>query len=127
MVSAIVPAARAVRGKPGDFVDNTIRESAMRTAKQIATVQELSGGRMIFGIGYGWNREEMAQHGTRYGDRREILRDRILAMKASRAGGTRSGGRATTPAAIPTGRGQAHHARRGRLDARRGVDATGTA
>ncbi len=30
--------------------------------------------------GYGWNREEMAQHGTRYGDRREILRDRILAM-----------------------------------------------
>ena len=37
MVNAIVPAARAVKGKPGDFVDNAVRESAMRTAKQIAT------------------------------------------------------------------------------------------
>ena len=37
MVQAIVPAARAVKGKPGDFVDNTVRESAMRTAKQVAT------------------------------------------------------------------------------------------
>lgn len=37
MVNAIVPAAKAVQGKPGDFVDNAIRESAMRTAKKIAT------------------------------------------------------------------------------------------
>lgn len=37
MVDAIVPAARAVQGKPGDFIDNAIRESAMRTAKKIAT------------------------------------------------------------------------------------------
>ena len=54
----------------------------IHTAKEVASVDGLSRGRMIFGIGYGWNREEMAQHGTRYGDRREILRDRILAMKA---------------------------------------------
>jgi probable F420-dependent oxidoreductase len=54
----------------------------IHTAKEVASVDGLSGGRMIFGIGYGWNREEMAHHGTRYGDRREILRDRILAMKA---------------------------------------------
>lgn len=53
----------------------------IHTAKEVATVDGLSGGRMIFGIGYGWNREEMAQHGTRYGQRRAILRDRILAMK----------------------------------------------
>ena len=53
----------------------------IHTAKEVASVDGLSGGRMIFGIGYGWNREEMAQHGTRYGDRREILRDRVLAMK----------------------------------------------
>ncbi len=37
MVDAIVPAAQAVVGRPGDFVDNTIRESALRTAKRIAT------------------------------------------------------------------------------------------
>jgi probable F420-dependent oxidoreductase len=54
----------------------------IHTAKEVASVDGLSDGRMIFGIGYGWNREEMAQHGTRYGDRREVLRDRIMAMKA---------------------------------------------
>lgn len=54
----------------------------IHTAKEVASVDGLSGGRMIFGIGYGWNREEMAQHGTRYSDRRSIMRDRILAMKA---------------------------------------------
>jgi carbonic anhydrase len=37
MVDAIVPAAKAVVGKPGDFVDNAVRESAMRTATKIAT------------------------------------------------------------------------------------------
>ena len=41
MVSAIVPAARAVKGKPGDFVDNVVRESAMRTARQIATKSKI--------------------------------------------------------------------------------------
>jgi carbonic anhydrase len=41
MVGAIVPAARAVKGKPGDFVDNTVRESAMRTAKQVATKSKI--------------------------------------------------------------------------------------
>lgn len=38
---------------------------------------------MVFGIGYGWNKEEMEQHGTRYGERRAILRDRIMAMKSA--------------------------------------------
>ena len=37
MVEAIVPAARAVQGKPGDFVDNAVRESAMRTSVQVST------------------------------------------------------------------------------------------
>ena len=41
MVNAIVPAAKAVRGKPGDFVDNTVRESAKRTAMQVATKSEI--------------------------------------------------------------------------------------
>lgn len=41
MVDAIVPAARAVYGKPGDFVDNAIRESAKRTAAKIATKSEI--------------------------------------------------------------------------------------
>jgi carbonic anhydrase len=41
MVQAIVPTARAVKDRPGDFVDNTIRESARRTAIQIATRSKL--------------------------------------------------------------------------------------
>lgn len=41
MVNAIVPAAKAVRGKPGDFVDNTVRESAKRTAIKVATKSEI--------------------------------------------------------------------------------------
>jgi carbonic anhydrase len=41
MVNAIVPAARAVYGKPGDFIDNTVRESAKRTAKMIATKSKI--------------------------------------------------------------------------------------
>jgi carbonic anhydrase len=41
MVDAIVPAAKAVYGKPGDFVDNTVRESAKRTAAKIATESEI--------------------------------------------------------------------------------------
>ena len=51
-------------------------------AKQVATLDTISGGRVLFGIGYGWNKEEMAQHGTDYLERRAILRENVLAMKA---------------------------------------------
>ena len=54
----------------------------IHTAKEVASVDALSNGRFVFGIGYGWNKEEMAQHGTRYDERRDLLRERILAMKA---------------------------------------------
>ena len=52
------------------------------TAKEVATVDHLSGGRLIFGIGYGWNKEEMASHGTVFTERRALLRERVLMMKA---------------------------------------------
>ena len=48
----------------------------------MASVDALSSGRFLFGIGYGWNKEEMRQHGTAYGERRAILRENILAMKS---------------------------------------------
>lgn len=51
------------------------------TAKEVATVDTLSGGRFQFGIGYGWNKEEMASHGIRYTERRELLREKVLMMK----------------------------------------------
>ncbi len=52
------------------------------TAKEVATLDRLSNGRVIFGIGYGWNREEMAAHGVAYTERRAMLREKVLAMKA---------------------------------------------
>ena len=48
----------------------------------MATLDLLSGGRFLFGVGGGWNREEMANHGTAYEARWKILRERIEAMKA---------------------------------------------
>jgi probable F420-dependent oxidoreductase len=52
------------------------------TAKEVATVDLLSGGRFLFGVGGGWNREEMENHGTSFADRFDLLRERVLAMKA---------------------------------------------
>jgi len=50
-------------------------------AKQVASLDMISGGRFLFGVGYGWNREEMYNHGVEFKQRREILRENILLMK----------------------------------------------
>jgi probable F420-dependent oxidoreductase len=52
------------------------------TAKSVASLDQLSGGRFLFGIGGGWNVEEMENHGTRYQARFKMLRERVLAMQA---------------------------------------------
>jgi probable F420-dependent oxidoreductase len=51
------------------------------TAKAVASLDQLSGGRFDFGIGAGWNREEMANHGTDPRTRMRLMRERVLAMK----------------------------------------------
>ena len=51
-------------------------------AKEVATLDPCTGGRVIFGIGYGWNKEEMASHGVGYKQRRAVLREKILMMKS---------------------------------------------
>ncbi|MEU4731479.1 LLM class F420-dependent oxidoreductase [Streptomyces sp. NPDC023588] len=50
-------------------------------AKQIATLDHLSGGRFTLGIGYGWNVEEAADHGVEWRTRRELVRDRMALMR----------------------------------------------
>lgn len=52
------------------------------TAKSVASLDLLSGGRFILGVGAGWNAEEMENHGTRYETRFRVMRERVLAMKA---------------------------------------------
>ena len=51
------------------------------TAKSVASLDQLSNGRFIFGIGGGWNVEEMENHGASYDTRFKVMRERVLAMK----------------------------------------------
>lgn len=52
------------------------------TAKAVASLDQLSGGRFVLGMGGGWNVDEMENHGTAYNTRFKVLRERALAMKA---------------------------------------------
>ena len=51
------------------------------TAKQVASLDQLSGGRFVFAMGGGWNVDEMENHGAKYETRFKLLRERVLAMK----------------------------------------------
>jgi probable F420-dependent oxidoreductase len=51
-------------------------------AKQIATIDHLSGGRFVFGVGFGWNAEEAADHGIEFSTRRELAREKVACMQA---------------------------------------------
>jgi probable F420-dependent oxidoreductase len=53
----------------------------IQTAKAVATVDRLSAGRFLFGVGAGWNADELADHGTKFSDRDKVMRERIEAMR----------------------------------------------
>jgi probable F420-dependent oxidoreductase len=59
-----------------------IQRDPITTAKEVASLDRLSGGRLLFGIGAGWNREEMANHGTDPRTRMRLMGERVDAMKA---------------------------------------------
>lgn len=59
-----------------------IERDPIITAKEVASIDVLSGGRFLFGVGAGWNVEEMANHGTDASQRFGLMRERIEAMKA---------------------------------------------
>ena len=59
-----------------------IERDPITTAKEVASIDHLSGGRVEFGVGAGWNREEMANHGTDPSRRFSLMRERVEAMKA---------------------------------------------
>jgi probable F420-dependent oxidoreductase len=59
-----------------------IERDPITTAKEVASLDQVSGGRFLFGVGAGWNEEEMENHGTDPRRRFGIMRERIEAMKA---------------------------------------------
>jgi len=80
-VALTAAAAATTTLKVGTGICLVIERDPIMMAKEVASVDRLSNGRFIFGIGGGWNREEMANHGTRSRSRWRLLRERILAMK----------------------------------------------
>jgi probable F420-dependent oxidoreductase len=68
--------------KIGSGICLVIERDPITLAKEVASLDFLSNGRVIFGIGAGWNREEMEDHGTSFPTRWKLLRERIEAMKA---------------------------------------------
>jgi probable F420-dependent oxidoreductase len=58
-----------------------VQRDPIQTAKNVATLDRVSDGRFLFGIGAGWNREEMRDHGTDPKTRLALMRERVLAMK----------------------------------------------
>src|SRR4051794_9950014 len=80
---ALTAAAEATsRLRVGSGVCLVVERDPITTAKAVASVDHLSGGRLEFGVGAGWNREEMQNHGTDPRKRMAILRERVEAMQA---------------------------------------------
>jgi probable F420-dependent oxidoreductase len=75
-------AAVTERIKLGTGVCLIIQRDPIVTAKEVATVDQISGGRFLFGVGAGWNREEMENHGTDYRTRFTRMRESVEAIKA---------------------------------------------
>ena len=59
-----------------------VQRDPIQTAKAVATLDQISGGRFVFGIGAGWNAEEMADHGTDFKARFTVMQERVEVMKA---------------------------------------------
>src|ERR1700730_17277107 len=77
-------AASAVPGtiKLGTGVCLLIQRDTIQTAKLVASLDQVSAGRFLFGIGGGWNQEEIENHGTIFATRMQKMREQIEAMKA---------------------------------------------
>jgi probable F420-dependent oxidoreductase len=75
-------AAATTRLLVGTGVCLVAQRDPIQTAKSVASLDRVSGGRFLFGVGNGWNANEMANHGTVFETRHKLARERIEAMKA---------------------------------------------
>ena len=75
-------AAATTRLRVATGICLVIQRDPIQTAKAVASLDQVSNGRFLFGIGAGWNAEEMADHGTDFKTRFTVMRERVEAMKA---------------------------------------------
>jgi probable F420-dependent oxidoreductase len=68
--------------KIGTGVCLVVQRDTIQTAKLVASLDQVSGGRFLFGIGGGWNQDEMEDHGTVFATRFKKMREQVEAMKA---------------------------------------------
>ncbi|HEX4100974.1 MAG: TIGR03619 family F420-dependent LLM class oxidoreductase [Pseudonocardiaceae bacterium] len=80
-VALAAAAAATSTLRVGSGICLVIERDPIITANEVASVDHLSGGRFEFGIGAGWNRAEMRNHGTAPGKRMKVLQERVEAMK----------------------------------------------
>jgi probable F420-dependent oxidoreductase len=80
-VALTTMAAATERIRIGTAICLLVERDPITTAKAVASLDRLSGGRMLFGVGAGWNLEEMRDHGTDPAERFRILRERVEACK----------------------------------------------
>jgi probable F420-dependent oxidoreductase len=81
-ISLMCAAAATKTLKLGTGICLIIERDTIITAKEVASLDRLSGGRFLFGIGGGWNVEEMAHHGTAFKTRFKKMGEQVRAMKA---------------------------------------------
>lgn len=81
-VAMTAAAVATTKLRVGSGICLLIERDPIITAKEVASVDVLSGGRVEFGVGAGWNREEMANHGTDPRRRMAVLQERVEAIKA---------------------------------------------
>jgi probable F420-dependent oxidoreductase len=81
-VALAAAAATTTNLRLGTAVCLVTQRDPITTAKEVASLDRLSDGRFLFGVGAGWNRAEMADHGTDPRSRMTLLAERVAAMKA---------------------------------------------
>lgn len=81
-ISLAAAAAVTTRIKLATGICLVVQRDPIQTAKDVATLDRIANGRFLFGIGGGWNAEEMRDHGTEFSTRFALMRERVLAMKA---------------------------------------------
>ena len=80
-VSLTAAAVATTKLKVGTGVCLVQQRDPIQTAKLVASIDQVSNGRFLFGVGGGWNADEMENHGTEFKSRFKLMRERIEAMK----------------------------------------------